>query len=57
MNHKNQLVKNTVIIAIGKHRYTGFTIYIYCHYILPKMATGEYGTYDFILLCLDFYVH
>ena len=47
MNHKNQLVKNTVIIAIGKLS-TQVLSYILLPLYTAKMATGEYGTYDFI---------
>lgn len=47
MNHKNQLVKNTIIIAIGKLS-TQVLSYILLPLYTAKMATGEYGTYDFI---------
>ena len=45
MNHKNQLIKNTVIIAIGK---IGSQIlsYILLPLFTAKMAVDEYGTYD-----------
>ena len=45
MSHKSQLVKNTVIIAIGK---IGSQIlsYILLPLFTAKMAVDEYGTYD-----------
>ena len=47
MSHKSQLVKNTVIIAIGKLS-TQVLSYILLPLYTAKMAVGEYGTYDFV---------
>lgn len=47
MNHKSQLVKNTVIIAIGKLS-TQILSYILLPLFTAKMSVGEYGTYDFV---------
>ena len=45
MNHKSQLIKNTVIIAIGK---IGSQVlsYILLPLFTARMAVEEYGTYD-----------
>ncbi len=47
MSHKSQLVKNTVIIAIGKLS-TQILSYILLPLYTAKMSVGEYGTYDFV---------
>ncbi len=47
MNQKKQLVKNTVIIAIGKLS-TQIISYILLPLYTAKLAPSEYGTYDFI---------
>ena len=48
MNQKKQLLKNTIIIAIGK-----LSTQVISFLLLPlytsKLTTGEYGTYDFLV--------
>lgn len=47
MSHKNQLIKNTAIIAIGKIS-TQVLSYILLPLFSARMATNEYGTYDLV---------
>lgn len=47
MSHQSQLVKNTVIIAIGKLS-TQVLSYILLPLYTSKMTTSEYGIFDFI---------
>lgn len=47
MSHKSQLIKNTMIIAIGKIS-TQIISYILLPLFTSKMAVNEYGIYDFI---------
>ncbi len=47
MNHQNQLVKNTIIIAIGKIG-TQIISYLLLPLYTAKMSVSEFGTYDFI---------
>ncbi len=47
MNQKKQLVKNTLIIAIGKLS-TQIISYILLPLYTAKLSPAEYGTYDFI---------
>ena len=47
MSHQSQLVKNTAIIAIGKLS-TQILSYLLLPLYTSKMATGEYGVYDFV---------
>ena len=47
MNQKKQLVKNTIIIAIGKLS-TQIISYILLPLYTAKLSPSEYGTYDFI---------
>lgn len=47
MNQKKQLVKNTLIIAIGKLS-TQIISYILLPLYTAKLSPSEYGTYDFI---------
>lgn len=47
MSHQSQLVKNTVIIAIGKLS-TQILSYILLPLYTAKMSTSEYGIFDFI---------
>ena len=47
MNQKKQLVKNTLIIAIGKLS-TQIISYILLPLYTAKLSPSEYGTYDFV---------
>ncbi len=47
MNHKSQLVKNTLIIAIGKMS-TQIISYLLLPLYSAKLSPSEYGTYDFV---------
>lgn len=47
MNHKSQLAKNTLIIAIGKMS-TQIISYLLLPLYTAKLAPAEYGTYDFV---------
>ena len=47
MNQKKQLVKNTMIIAIGKLS-TQIISYILLPLYTAKLSPAEYGTYDFV---------
>ena len=47
MNQKKQLVKNTLIIAIGKLS-TQIISYILLPLYTAKLSPSEYGIYDFI---------
>lgn len=47
MSHKSQLVKNTVIIAIGKLS-TQILSYLMLPFYTDKVSPEEYGTYDFL---------
>ena len=47
MNHKSQLVKNTVIIAIGKMS-TQIISYLLLPLYTAKLTPSEYGNYDFV---------
>lgn len=48
MNHKKQLVKNTIIIAIGKLS-TQIISFLLLRLYTSKLTTAEYGTYDFLV--------
>lgn len=48
MSHKKELVKNTVIIAIGKIS-TQILSYILLPLYTAKMAVSEYGTFDLVI--------
>lgn len=48
MNQKKQLLKNTVIIAIGKLS-TQIVSFLLLPLYTAKLATGEFGTYDFFV--------
>ena len=48
MNHKKQLVKNTIIIAIGKLS-TQIISFLLLRLYTSKLSTAEYGTYDFLI--------
>lgn len=48
MNHKKQLVKNTIIIAIGKLS-TQVISFLLLRLYTSKLSTAEYGTYDFLV--------
>ena len=47
MNQKRQLMKNTIIIAIGKLS-TQIISYVLLPLYTSKLSPAEYGTYDFI---------
>ena len=55
MNQKKQLLKNTVIIAVGK-----LSTQIISFLLLPlytyKLSTGEYGIYDFLITLSIFFL-
>ena len=48
MNQKKQLLKNTVIIAIGKLS-TQIVSFLLLPLYTAKLATEEFGTYDFFV--------
>src|SRR5574344_285582 len=48
MNQKKQLLKNTVIIAIGKLS-TQIISFLLLRLYTSKLTTAEYGTYDFLV--------
>lgn len=48
MSHQNELVKNTVIIAIGKMS-TQILSYILLPLFTAKMIVSEYGTFDLVV--------
>ena len=47
MSHQSQLVKNTMIIAIGKLS-TQILSYLMLPFYTNKVSPDEYGTFDFI---------
>lgn len=55
MNQKKELIKNTIIIAVGK-----LSTQVLSFLLLPlytsKLSTGEYGTYDFLVTLATFLV-
>lgn len=48
MNQKNQLLKNTVIIALGKLG-TQIVSFLLLPLYTAKLSTAEFGTYDFLV--------
>ena len=48
MNHESQLVRNTVIIAIGNLG-TKIVSFLLLRLYTSKLTTAEYGTYDFLV--------
>ena len=48
MDHKKQLVKNTIIIAIGKMS-TQIISYLLLPLYTAKLSPSEYGIYDFVI--------
>ena len=53
MNQKKQLLKNTVIIAIGKLS-TQIVSFLLLRLYTSKLTTAEYGTYDFLVTLSTF---
>ena len=53
MNQKKQLLKNTVIIAIGKLS-TQIVSFLLLRLYTSKLTTSEYGTYDFLVTLSTF---
>ena len=53
MNQKKQLLKNTVIIAIGKVS-TQIISFLLLPLYTSKLSPGEYGTYDFLVTLCTF---
>lgn len=53
MNQKKQLMKNTVIIAIGKLS-TQIVSFLLLRLYTSKLSTQEYGTYDFLVTLSTF---
>ena len=53
MNQKKQLLKNTVIIAIGKLS-TQIVSFLLLRLYTSKLKTSEYGTYDFLVTLSTF---
>lgn len=53
MNHKTQLMQNTVIIAIGKLG-TKIISFLLLRLYTAKLTTAEYGTYDFLVTLATF---
>ena len=48
MNQKTQLLKNTIIIALGKLG-TQIVSFLLLPLYTSKLSTGEFGTYDFLV--------
>ena len=48
MNQKTQLLKNTMIIALGKLG-TQIVSFLLLPLYTSKLSTSEYGTYDFLV--------
>lgn len=53
MNHKKQLMKNTIIIAIGKLG-TKIISFLLLRLYTAKLTTSQYGTYDFLVTLATF---